>query len=167
MRRFVAYMTLSLTMFAAGCFAKHEKPANECFGAPDENTCAIENNVFTETNKYRAKMNVRPLKWSSEIGFAAREWSDFQTSLRTTSHYGFPYLRQSTIHWNYPRTTFILKGENVAHIEYCRRAVSSCIIEQWKDDPGYTQNLLNKKYTHMGVGVATWNTTYATAIFGM
>lgn len=156
---YLVMLTITATRMTYAC------DREKCYKAPSDTACTIEVELFDLTNEFRKKNGVPPLIWSKELGFAAREWADYQTALGSRSHRGFPYIRLKALKNEFPTANYNIKGENVAKIERCRRAKSQCIFESWKDDPGYTANLLNREYKHVGVGVADWGGLYSTQLF--
>jgi uncharacterized protein YkwD len=165
MQNSAVYLLFAFWLYAVISYGKHKMSLQDCYAAPDADACEIENGVFRQVNELRAKAKVPPLKWSMEMGFVAREWSDYMTAFGSRSHRGFPHLRQAILNANFPGNELKLKGENVAEIGHCPGRKSTCIMQSWIDRPGYTATMLNPEYTHMGVGISNWSGLYATALF--
>jgi len=68
----------------------------------------------------------------------------------------------------YPQIMLISIGENLYKIEDSRKRFSSAeIVQGWMESPGHRANILNRDFTHIGVGVVvSGRKLYATQNFG-
>lgn len=140
---------------AAKVQAPASKPAAQA-PAPSENKKANENeaglNAYEQqvvdlTNKERAKYGLPPLKVDAALSKVAREKSRDMAINRYFSHnsptYGSPFdmMRKFGI-------SYTAAGENIAKGQRTPQEV----VAAWMNSEGHRANILNKNYTHIGVG---------------
>jgi uncharacterized protein YkwD len=102
----------------------------------------FERAVINLTNQERTKRGLRPLKINVQMMTFARSWSATQSRTRMHHSRG-PY------------------GENVAYGQSTPQAV----MNAWMTSPGHRRNILNSKYTEIGVGYINNGRPYHTQVF--
>ncbi|KYD30474.1 CAP domain-containing protein [Parageobacillus toebii] len=108
---------------------------------------AYEQQVVDLTNKERAKYGLPPLKVDLALSKVAREKSRDMAVNHYFSHnsptYGSPFemMRKFGI-------SYTAAGENIAKGQRTPQEV----VAAWMNSPGHRANILNKNYTHIGVG---------------
>lgn len=121
--------------------------------AATSTTTAI-NQILKETNAARVAKGLVPLTLSPAMTTVATNWSKKQHDARTMSH-NPNYSTQIPKGW-------LAAGENVAS-GYSYKAVTSA----WLKSTGHRANILNKKFTHIGIGYYSGpKGTYYTQVFG-
>lgn len=121
-----------------------------------------EKEILDLVNKERAKAGVPALKLSVELGKVAHAKSADMSANNYFSHtsakYGSPFDMMKTF-----GVTYKTAGENIAKGQ--KTAVS--VMAAWMASAGHKQNILNAKFTEIGVGyvVAGNGTTYWTQMF--
>lgn len=110
--------------------------------------------ILTETNAARKKHGLPALKVSSQMNTVAVNWSKTQAS-KGKMYHNPNYSKQIPSKW-------ITAAENVAS-GYSVKSVTGA----WIKSPGHKANILNKKNTHIGIGVAKSKngTLYYTQVF--
>lgn len=131
------------TSFAEGSTTKAKKPAYTLH--------AYEQKVVELVNIERKKHNAKPLKIDLKISKFAREKSEEMRDKDYFDHksptFGRPCDR--------------MQKEKVINHEYCGENIAAqyetpeAVMEGWMDSPGHRRNILDPKYTHIGVGYAT------------
>ena len=103
--------------------------------------------VLDLVNQERDKQGLNPVMLNSELNHVAtlkamdmRDNNYFDHNSRT---YGTPFemLQNFGIHYNYA-------GENIA----AGQKTSEQVMNDWMNSSGHRANILNKNYTHLGVG---------------
>jgi uncharacterized protein YkwD len=102
----------------------------------------FERAVIQLTNQERTKRGLRPLKINTQMMSFARSWSATQSRTRMHHSRG-PY------------------GENVAYGQSTPQAV----MNAWMTSPGHRRNILNSRYTEIGVGYVYNGRPYHTQVF--
>jgi uncharacterized YkwD family protein len=137
---------------SANVQAPVSKPATQA-PAPSQNTNneaglkAYEQQVVDLTNKERAKYALPPLKVDLALSKVAREKSRDMAVNHYFSHnsptYGSPFemMRKFGI-------SYTAAGENIAKGQRTPQEV----VAAWMNSAGHRANILNKNYTHIGVG---------------
>ncbi|WP_027408256.1 SafA/ExsA family spore coat assembly protein [Anoxybacteroides tepidamans] len=109
----------------------------------------IENEVVRLTNQQRAKYGLPPLQLDWELARVARYKSADMRDKNYFSHqsptYGSPFTMMKNFGINY-RTA----GENIAAGQQTPQEV----VNAWMNSAGHRANILNKDFTHIGVGYA-------------
>jgi hypothetical protein len=114
--------------------------------------------VFTQTNAQRTKAGLKPLISDPILDRAAQAWANKLAKSCTFTH--------STATWRADRVAkagWSATGENIA-----AGYSASTVVTAWMGSAGHKANILNTKYTGMGVGYAkgTCYSTYWVQIFG-
>lgn len=108
---------------------------------------AFEQQVLILTNEERAKQGLAALQADAKLMAAAHEKSvDMQTNnyfSHTSPTFGSPFDRLKALGISYRAA-----GENIAK----GQRTPSEVVKAWMDSPGHRANILNAKYTHLGVG---------------
>ncbi|WP_051271232.1 CAP domain-containing protein [Shimazuella kribbensis] len=109
----------------------------------------FEQEVFDLVNEERKKQNVKPLILSLKVSKLAREKSEDMRDKDYFDHhsptYGDPceHMKKQGVGNGYC-------GENIA----AGSATPKEVMERWMKSEGHRANILNKNYTHIGVGYA-------------
>ncbi|MGE7909592.1 CAP domain-containing protein [Lysinibacillus xylanilyticus] len=108
---------------------------------------AFEQEVVKLTNAERTKAGLAPFKTDDKLMAAAREKSQDMQSKNYFSHtsptFGSPFDRMKAL-----GITYKSAGENIAQGQRTPQEV----VKAWMDSPGHRANILNEKFTHIGVG---------------
>ncbi|MDM5248306.1 MULTISPECIES: CAP domain-containing protein [unclassified Lysinibacillus] len=108
---------------------------------------AFEQEVVKLTNAERTKAGLAPFKTDDQLMAAAREKSQDMQSKNYFSHtsptFGSPFDRMKALGISYKSA-----GENIAQGQRTPQEV----VQAWMDSPGHRANILNEKFTHIGVG---------------
>ncbi|MCY9549485.1 CAP domain-containing protein [Lysinibacillus xylanilyticus] len=108
---------------------------------------AFEQEVVKLTNAERTKAGLAPFKTDDKLMAAAREKSQDMQSKKYFSHtsptFGSPFDRMKAL-----GITYKSAGENIAQGQRTPQEV----VQAWMDSPGHRANILNAKFTHIGVG---------------
>ncbi|MGY4795724.1 CAP domain-containing protein [Lysinibacillus sp. FSL K6-0057] len=131
--------------------SQNEKPATPpTTSTPSTTTSdvnAFEQEVVKLTNAERTKAGLSPLQTDAKLMAAAREKSqDMQTNKyfsHTSPTFGSPFDRMKALGIAYKGA-----GENIAQGQRSPQEV----VQAWMDSPGHRANILNGKFTHIGVG---------------
>ncbi|AYJ89865.1 CAP domain-containing protein [Bacillus safensis] len=113
----------------------------------DSSLNAFEKEVVELTNKERAKQGLKALSVDSKLSKSARAKSQDMKDKNYFSHtsptYGSPFdqMKQFGI-------TYKSAGENIAQGQKSPQEV----VTAWMNSEGHRANILNKSYTHIGVG---------------
>ncbi|MBM7569718.1 SafA/ExsA family spore coat assembly protein [Aquibacillus albus] len=106
-----------------------------------------EHQVIQLTNQERAKNGLPALKPDWELSRVARYKSQDMHDKRYFSHtsptYGSPFTMMQDFGIQYTSA-----AENIARGQRTPREV----VKAWMNSPGHRRNILNKNYTHIGVG---------------
>lgn len=116
--------------------------------------------VFALTNAERTKAGLRPLVSDPALDAAAAEWARHLAASCTFAH--------STSSWRSTRVSasgWVATGENIA----AGQANASAVVTTWMGSSGHRANILDGRYTGLGVGYATGSCyrTYWVQIFGI
>ncbi|MGN4125325.1 CAP domain-containing protein [Lysinibacillus sphaericus] len=108
---------------------------------------AFEQEVVKLTNAERTKAGLSALQTDTKLMAAAREKSQDMQSKNYFSHtsptFGSPFDRMKALGITYKGA-----GENIAKGQRTPQEV----VQAWMDSPGHRANILNGKFTHIGVG---------------
>lgn len=114
-----------------------------------ENVKTIENEVVRLTNQQRTKYGLPPLQIDWQLARVARYKSVDMRDKNYFSHqsptYGSPFTMIKNFGISY-RTA----AENIAAGQQTPQEV----VNAWMNSPGHRANILNKNFTHIGVGYA-------------
>ncbi|SEA40586.1 spore coat assembly protein SafA/uncharacterized protein, YkwD family [Thalassobacillus cyri] len=109
----------------------------------------IEHQVIQLANQERAKYGLPALRPDWELSRVARYKSREMSRKGYFSHrsptYGSPFNMMEDFNIDYSHA-----GENIAKGQSTPRAVNRA----WMNSPGHRRNILNKNFTHIGVGYA-------------
>lgn len=110
------------------------------------------------TNRVRTKYNLRPLRPSCQLYQAAQNHTLNMVEMRRMSHTGSD---GSEVEHRVQRVGYRHSGvaENVA----VGQNSSSQVVRDWMNSPGHRRNILNPRYTEIGVG---YSNNYWTQVFG-
>ncbi|MGJ3205168.1 CAP domain-containing protein [Geobacillus sp. FJAT-46040] len=134
---------------AANTPAPAKTPATAPTAAPQKATGlnAYEQQVVELTNKERAKYGLPPLQVDLALSKVAREKSRDMAVNRYFSHnsptYGSPFEMMKKFGISYTAA-----GENIAKGQRTPQEV----VNAWMNSEGHRANILNKNFTHIGVG---------------
>jgi uncharacterized YkwD family protein len=113
---------------------------------------AYEKEIVSLVNKERAKAGLKALAVDTNLSKVSRMKSEDMKKLNKMSHtgtYGSPFDMMKKFGIKYRSA-----GENIARGYRTPKEV----MKGWMSSPGHKANILNKKYTHIGVGyVASGN----------
>lgn len=111
------------------------------------NLSEFEQEVVRLTNNERRKFGLVPLKVDLKLSEVAQEKSRDMAKNDYFDHdspvYGSPFEMMALYGIDY-----LAAGENIASGFRTPEAA----VKAWMDSPGHRQNILNKQYTHIGVG---------------
>lgn len=113
----------------------------------DSSLNAFEKEVVELTNKERAKQGLKALSVDSKLSKSARAKSQDMKDKNYFSHtsptYGSPFDQMKKF-----GITYKSAGENIAQGQRSPQEV----VTAWMNSEGHRANILNKSYTHIGVG---------------
>jgi len=123
------------------------KPAQSTPSTTTSDVNAFEQEVVKLTNAERTKAGLAPFKTDDKLMAAAREKSQDMQSKNYFSHtsptFGSPFDRMKAL-----GITYKSAGENIAQGQRTPQEV----VQGWMNSPGHRANILNEKFTHIGVG---------------
>ena len=109
-------------------------------------------------NAERAGRGLKPLRASAQLRKAATNYSRTMVRKRFFNHVS---PQGSTMLSRIKRTTYLSRGvrdwalgENIGWAAGPRRSPLA-MVRLWMDSAGHRDNILNKRFRHLGVGVAT------------
>ncbi|MFJ4225566.1 FG-GAP-like repeat-containing protein [Microbacterium sp. NPDC089695] len=116
--------------------------------------------VFSLTNSQRTQAGLRPLVSDPALDAAAAEWARYLANSCTFEH--------STASWRSARIAssgWSASGENIA----AGQPDASAVVTAWMNSSGHRANILDSRYTGLGVGYATGTCyrTYWVQVFGI
>lgn len=123
---------------------EEEPPTEE---VSDQEISAFEQEVLTLTNVEREKNGLAPLQLDVKLSEVAREKSNDMAKNGYFDHqsptYGSPFdmMKQFGI-------TYRTAGENIA----MGQRTPAEVVDAWMNSEGHRANILNKDYTHIGIG---------------
>nr|WP_317851489.1 CAP domain-containing protein [Neobacillus bataviensis] len=107
-----------------------------------------EQEIFDLTNVLRIRHKLKPLKWdtpTAEVAFGhSKDMSDNNDFSHTSKKFGDLSNRLKTA-----KVAYQSAGENIA----ANYTDGPAVVEGWLNSKGHRDSLLNKDYTHLGVGV--------------
>ncbi|HYX32714.1 MAG TPA: CAP domain-containing protein [Oligoflexus sp.] len=138
-----------------------------CYDA-DEWTCAVETEIVRLTNVKRATSKLVKLDQVFESSYIARGHSKSMTP-DNISHNGFDQ-RFETLQKELPEVWRGRAGENVAYFSSRSEdpeAVAAELVKMWWNSKGHRDNMMNKDYVYIGVGITrnSDNLVFATQMF--
>jgi uncharacterized protein YkwD len=118
----------------------------------------VEELVFAMTNRARRAQGLPPLSKDDELRDVARAYSTDMLVRRFFDHTtpdGVSFDERISDHYRY-RVRII--GENIwfasGYSPGKTRQVAQDIVDDWMSSPGHRENMLDPRFTHVGVGVA-------------
>ncbi|MFV0520282.1 MAG: SafA/ExsA family spore coat assembly protein [Lachnospirales bacterium] len=128
---------------------------------PDETLKTVEQEVVNLVNAERKKQNLAPLTIDWQVSRVAQYKSEDMGNNNYFSHnsptYGSPFdmLKSFKISYSYA-------GENIAK----GQKTPTAVVEAWMNSAGHKENILNSKFTKIGIGYYVKNgTVYWTQMF--
>lgn len=117
---------------------------------PDlQQTKNVENEVIRLVNIERTKRGLKPLKANWQLSRVARyksmDMRDKKYFSHTSPTYGSPFKMMKDF-----RINFMMAGENIALGQRTPKEV----MNSWMNSPGHRSNILNPRFTEIGVGIA-------------
>ena len=113
---------------------------------------SVEQRIFQAINQVRQENKLAPLKWSAKVADVAQSHSRRMATKRFFSHedpkFGGPDNRLSAAGIMWRRC-----GENIFE-EYGERDPVQSAVRGWMQSSGHRKNILNREFTHTGIGVA-------------
>ncbi|MBM7609434.1 SafA/ExsA family spore coat assembly protein [Ureibacillus composti] len=126
---------------------------------PEQEGQAIEQEVIRLVNVERANAGLPALKYDWELARVAEHKSQDMADKNYFSHtsptYGSPFNMMKNYGINYRSA-----GENIAQ----GQKTAAQVVDAWMNSEGHRANILNKNYTHIGVGYVA-NGNYWTQMF--
>lgn len=110
---------------------------------------AIEKEVARLVNVERAKAGLPALSYNWQLARVARIKSEDMRNNNYFSHTSPTYGSPFTMMKNFG-ITYTAAGENIA----MGQKTATQVMNSWMNSPGHRSNILNAKYTQIGVGVA-------------
>jgi uncharacterized protein YkwD len=107
-----------------------------------------EQEIFDLTNVLRVRNHLDPLNWDQSTAEAAYGHSKDMSENNDISHMSKKYGSLSDRLKN-AKVAFQTAGENIA----ANYTDGPAVVEGWLNSKGHRDSLLNKDYTHLGVGV--------------
>jgi uncharacterized protein YkwD len=115
---------------------------------------AAEQIIFTLTNRERAAMGLPALKWDMRLQAAARLQAADLAERNYFSHTSDkPGFETPTKRVNQAGSLDFGAGENIAFNEVSPDTTGERFMNQWMNSPPHRAGILDKTYTHIGVGV--------------
>lgn len=119
----------------------------QTINVPSKQNFSVEQEVINLVNVERAKAGLPALKYDWELARVAKHKSQDMSNRGYFSHtsptYGSPFTMMKNYGINYKSA-----GENIAKGQRSAQQV----VNDWMNSPGHRANILNKDFTHIGVG---------------
>lgn len=113
-----------------------------------------EGQVLTQTNLERSKAGLKPLLLDMRLSAAARLHAVEMSQKNYFSHTSpTPNLRTPTDRIHAAGSLDWGAGENIALNEAAAENISATLMRQWMNSPPHRASILDKAYTHIGIGV--------------
>jgi uncharacterized protein YkwD len=129
----------------SGVLIKAPEPSEEMYREIEEDT---EQEIFDLTNVLRARHKLNVLQWDENTEEAAfkhsMDMSESNDFSHTSKKFGDLETRLKTA-----QVVYQAAGENIA----ANYTDGPAVVEGWLNSKGHRESLLNKEYTHLGVGV--------------
>jgi uncharacterized protein YkwD len=134
----------------------------------------LERRIFQLTNEARHKNGLPALDWDNSLAAKAREKSD---DMLKNNYFSHTNPEGKTLKDRFQEEkpasyrTISQIGENIYmgdRLDYTTdiKTQTRLIVDSWMTSPGHRRNILDPKYTHLGVGVAAKDKMcYATQVF--
>lgn len=129
---------------------------------PSEWIKAVEATILSRVHAERSAAGAGRLSRSAAMDTVARDWSE--TMARTGSFTHNPdYSSQVPAGWSAVAENIVWAGGLTGQ---SAEVAGRRLMANWMDSTGHRNNILNRQYTHIGIGVAVQNgRTYATQVF--
>lgn len=114
---------------------------------PTQENASVEQEVLNLVNQERAKAGLTPLKNDWELARVAEHKSQDMAAKNYFSHTSPTYGSPFTMMQNYG-IKYKSAGENIAQ----GQTSAAQVVNAWMNSSGHRANILNKNFTHMGVG---------------
>lgn len=152
--KFMSIAVLCLTIYSSPCIAQTsynaipKDPYYETSNIQD-NISLQEKEVIRLVNLERKKRGLAPLKNNPQLSKVARYKSQDMISKNYFSHqsptYGSPFKMMQSF-----GIRFTAAGENIA----MGQKTPQQVMNAWMNSPGHRSNILNPRFTQIGVGLA-------------
>lgn len=111
----------------------------------------LEQRVHRLINEQRERTKLSPLTWHAQVAYAARDHSKNMAERNFFGHRD-PRLGDVDQRLNRFRIAWRTCGENIFALQgYSNPA--QVAVQGWMGSPGHRANILEKEFTHAGVGV--------------
>ncbi|MCM3677328.1 CAP domain-containing protein [Peribacillus simplex] len=115
-----------------------------------EESQSVEQQVLSLVNEERSKSGLPSLEMDSDISNVAilksEDMRDKNYFNHTSPSYGSPFDMMKSFGISYEYA-----GENIA----AGQPSADAVMKSWMNSPGHKANILNKNYTHIGIGHVT------------
>lgn len=115
-----------------------------------EESQSVEQQVLSLVNEERSKRDLPSLKMDTAISQVAilksEDMRDSNYFNHTSPSYGSPFEMMKSFGISYKYA-----GENIA----AGQPSADAVMKSWMNSPGHKANILNKNYTHIGIGHVT------------
>ncbi|MFF2457071.1 CAP domain-containing protein [Peribacillus simplex] len=115
-----------------------------------EESQSVEQHVLSLVNEERLKRGLPSLKMDTSISHVAilksEDMRDSNYFNHTSPRYGSPFEMMKSFGISYKYA-----GENIA----AGQPSADAVMKSWMNSPGHKANILNKNYTHIGIGHVT------------
>ncbi|WP_349728333.1 CAP domain-containing protein [Peribacillus frigoritolerans] len=115
-----------------------------------EESQSVEQQVLSLVNEERSKRGLPSLKMDTAISQVAilksEDMRDSNYFNHTSPSYGSPFEMMKSFGISYKYA-----GENIA----AGQPSADAVMKSWMNSPGHKANILNKNYTHIGIGHVT------------
>jgi uncharacterized protein YkwD len=123
--------------------------------APTETVTGVARGVLAEVNRARQSNGVSALREDAALTRAAREHSEELAARRTLDHNSTnPARHTMTMRIDEAGGSWSRAAENLANMSGAASAVPSQTVRMWLSSEGHRRNMLERAYTHTGVGIA-------------
>ncbi len=129
----------------SGHLVEADPPSDEQWRLIEEGT---EKEIFDITNVLRTRYKLNPLIWDENTAVAAYQHSK---DMAENNHFSQTSKKSGSLtdRLNKAKVTYRTAGENIA----AKYTDGPEVVEGWLNSQGHRESLLNKEYTHLGVGV--------------
>lgn len=111
---------------------------------------SVEQRVLSLVNEERSKSGLPPLEMDTAVSNVAilksEDMRDHNYFNHTSPNYGSPFDMMKSFGISYEYA-----GENIA----AGQPSADAVMKSWMNSPGHKANILNKNYTHIGIGHVT------------
>lgn len=111
----------------------------------------LEQRVHRLVNEQRVRAKLPPLTWHAQVAHAARDHSKNMAERDFFDHRD-PRLGDVGQRLNRFRIAWRICGENIFAL-YGYSNPAQVAVQGWMDSPGHRANILEKEFTHAGVGI--------------